>query len=802
LEQALRRAERLIEGGRAQEAVELLTPLVESHRWVADVHYMLGYARVSTGDIWGALGEYERALELSHDPGYWPPLASLYTQMELNAHALKALRQSLRHPDYIPPESYEGMRQALTMMEEVVAQMSHSLGIPVRRVEKGLYEMEEGIRDLNQSDYASSAAASQRAVRVLGDWPPPHNNLSLALFYDGHPEEAVAAARKVLAHDPDNVQALSNAVRFLTWSEREEEARTLWARLEDVEPQDATERIKIAEAFAILGEDESVYRVLRPLDKAEAQQELSPEFVKEVQFFLAVAEANTGRRGAKRRLRDVRDRYPQADVFLAALADRQPGPNWSERYPYFASSELLPRHAMQEWVDLVSRQGGMSEKGYRDRVVDFARRFPQIVPAAEKMIWEEALVDMGLPILILLDTPQARQVLRRFGSSQVGDDDDRMQALTHLAEVGEIGPDTMVRIWADGEWREVQMRQYEISDEYVSEYEPEVAELLNTALEAFKQEKLQRAERLFRRAIELEPRAKQAYHNLGALYSHQGKQEQAREMLRAAIEIDPLYVMPRCNLALLLLGDDDVQGAEEMLGPLANVTRFNPQDMAFYTYTQARILLEQDNYDAARRSLQMALEMQPEYEPAKDLLERLETLEPLRHLQDAFSSFIEEQRNRKHARRLRLQAKLRTFDPSLPKALTLYTKDALKGMGDEIIPWGGWSGLRKAELVQEIVNVLSDTEHLADIVESLDDGERAALREVLDMGGRMSWAEFDARYGNDLDESPYWNYHEPETAMGRLRLRGLLVEATVSGELLVALPVELREPLIAILRRH
>ena len=297
-----------------------------------------------------------------------------------------------------------------------------------------------------------------------------------------------------------------------------------------------------------------MYRVLRPLDKAEAQQELSPEFVKEVQFFLAVAEANTGRRGAKRRLREVRDRYPQADVFLAALADRQPGPNWSERYPYFASSELLPRHAMQEWVDLVSRQGGMSEKRYRDQVVDFARRFPQIVPAAEKMIWEEALVDMGLPILILLDTPQARQVLRRFGSSQVGDDDDRMQALTHLAEVGEIGPDTMVRIWADGEWREVQMRQYEISDEYVSEYEPEVAELLNTALEAFKQEKLQRAERLFRRAIELEPRAKQAYHNLGALYSHQGKQEQAREMLRAAIEIDPLYVMPRCNLALLPAG--------------------------------------------------------------------------------------------------------------------------------------------------------------------------------------------------------------------------------------------------------
>jgi len=56
----------------------------------------------------------------------------------------------------------------------------------------------------------------------------------------------------------------------------------------------------------------------------------------------------------------------------------------------------------------------------------------------------------------------------------------------------------------------------------------------------------------------------------------------------------------------------------------------------------------------------------------------------------------------------------------------------------------------------------------------------------------MPWAEFDARYGNDLKESPYWNYHEPQTLMGRLRLYGLLVEATVEGELFVAVPFDLR----------
>ncbi|HUV88698.1 MAG TPA: hypothetical protein VMY80_03520, partial [Anaerolineae bacterium] len=55
------------------------------------------------------------------------------------------------------------------------------------------------------------------------------------------------------------------------------------------------------------------------------------------------------------------------------------------------------------------------------------------------------------------------------------------------------------------------------------------------------------------------------------------------------------------------------------------------------------------------------------------------------------------------------------------------------------------------------------------------------------------WQDFEARYGSDLEESPYWEWHAPETTMGRLRGRGLLAETTVDGELRVVVPVELRE---------
>jgi hypothetical protein len=114
--------------------------------------------------------------------------------------------------------------------------------------------------------------------------------------------------------------------------------------------------------------------------------------------------------------------------------------------------------------------------------------------------------------------------------------------------------------------------------------------------------------------------------------------------------------------------------------------------------------------------------------------------------------------------------------------------------------WGGWSALRKAELIEELVSGLQDRANLRKIVADLGEKEQDALRHVLTGGGWMRWEDFDAAYGNDLEESRYWNFHVPETAMGRLRMRGLLVETTVDGELRVAIPVDLRAKLEDILR--
>jgi len=790
LQKTLNRADDLIAQGHAQAAIDLLEPLLASHPRVAKLHYYVGYAHAETGDPWGALTACERAMELSQDPGYWLPLALLYLDLELNAHALHAFRQVLKRPADIP--TIGDMREVVASLEQSILVVTHELGISASQVEQGLRHMEDGLRALHGHDFPACIAANRRAIKLLAGWPPPRNNLSLALFHSGQPEKAIATARQMLAQSPDNVQALSNAIRFLAWTGRETEARALWPQLKGITPLDSSERLKMAEAAAILNQDELVYQLLKPLDHPRAAREQTPAASWWVQFFLAVAEVNTGRRAARRRLRALQDDAPWAGDLLAALEAGKPGPGWADRFPYYHSSELLPSQRVQEFIQLASREDEMPPQRFRSQVARFAARFPQIVLMAEKMIWEDDEPTGGLAILATVATPALHAALRRFGLSQAGEDQDRMQALVSLMQAGEITQDDTLRVWSDGQWREVQLRQYEISDEPTTRYAPEVAELLNQAMRAFQQDDYEQAEHLFRHALALDPGAKEAYNNLGTIYARRGEHEQAKEMYRAVLEIDPTYAFPRCNLAAYLLDEDDIEGAEAMVEPLADVARLRPQEAAFYSYTEARILIHREEYDAARRALQVALEFHPDYGPAQDLLERLDAATSL---ETGYEIYLEERRKRDRARRARLQTKLSISQPSVSEALSIYTKEALTAMARVVLLWGGWSGLRKAELLQRIIERLQDPDNLERIVTDLHERERAALRQVLAHGGHMPWRDFDAEYGNDLGESPYWIYHKPETVMGRLRLRGLLVEATVDDELLLTVPTELRHAL-------
>ncbi|MGD1994950.1 MAG: tetratricopeptide repeat protein, partial [Anaerolineae bacterium] len=744
---------------------------------------------------WAALESHERALSLGHDPSLWIPLAGLYVELGLTAHALRAARRAIRfQPDH---PVIDDLRLEVAAMEQYVQETAEELGLPANRFEQGVRVMEQGQRALYQHEYRASIAASRQAIKLLGDWPPPHNNLSVTLFFDGQPEGAIARLLRVLEQYPDNIHALSNAIQFLVWTGRREEAAALWVGLRAITPEIGDLRAKAADAAAAMEDDARVYELLEPLAGGRGVRPDLPGLDWRGGFFHAVAEANLGRRGARRRLRAFLAGVPGFERWLVALDEGKPGPGWAERFPYFAISDLLPRSQVQAFVELLGREEEMSPERFQREIDRFVERFPQLAVMGEKIIWEEMEPEAGVMMLAAVGTPQAHAALRRYGLSQAGDDDSRMEALLRLAEAGEIPPDETLRVWQEGAWREVEVRGYLIGDDEGPEHSPEAARALQAGLEAFRREDLDQAERLLLEVVDLEPEAKGAYNNLGALYARRGEHDRAKEMFRAALEIDPLYVYPCCNLVNYLLDEGDVAGAMEMLRPLADRTRFQPQEMALYAHTEARVLIKQEELEAARDTLAMAEEVAPGYEPVQELLQRLESILSDRGF---VHSFWEDQRKRDRAKRRRLQAGLTTADPTLAEALPLLTKNALTGTAREVLPWGGWSALRKAELIERLIEGLTDRDSLKDVISALDEEEGDALREVLARGGHMPWQAFDEAYGNDLDESRYWNWHEPETTMGRLRLHGLLVEAMVEGELVVAVPRELRpllKPMLA-----
>jgi tetratricopeptide (TPR) repeat protein len=799
--EVLERADALLEQGKAEEVVALLEPAVEKHPRSPDAHYLLGCAYVDTGDLWGGIRAIERALSLGGDRSDAVTLVMPYAQVGLRVHFLRTFRRARLWLRDLP--SFDAIQEAVSLAEEEMAELAEQLGLSTRQMEEGLYHMEEGELALQQNDWATSMAASRRAIRYLGDWPPPHNNLSLALFYGGQPEEAIAEVRHVISVMPDNIHALSNGIRFLAWTGRESEARDLWARLRTIEPRHVDLQIKIAEAAAALGQDADVYRLLSPLDQddlSEVRRGLSDR----AKLHLAIAEANLGRRGARRKLEALKGTHSLADEVLAAFKAGKPGPGWADRYPYFHSSALLSREQLDELLGLVKQQETMDEERFRREIARFVRRYPQAVLAAEKLIWEENLVDSGVTMLHLLDTPEAHAALRRFGLSQAGEDAQRMNALQTLSEAGKIGPDEPLRVWLEGEWKDVLMRQLLISDEPMRTYDPAVIDLVVEATEASLEGDDQRADELYQRVLELEPRNREAHLNLGTIYVQRGEVERGKEMLRTALEIDPLYVHARCNLALLTLEEGNVEAAGAMIVPLGQVTRFYPEEMALYSYVQARILVAREEYDAARNLLQLSLEMEPDFGPSQELLLRIRLSHGLQEMIDGFSEnmrkMTEASRKRSRTKRLKIQRELTTSSPGLPEALPLYLKNALTAMARIVMPWGGWSTLNKAALAERIAETLIDADELARVVADLDEEARAALREVVEAGATMPWGDFDARYDNDLEEVPEWDYHLPQTVMGQLRLHGLLVEATVDGELLVTIPAELRAGLGEILR--
>ena len=781
LERSIEQAHELLEAGRAEDAIELLEPLVKRYPRDSYLFSILGFAHARNGDLWECAELYRKSLSLERDPAVEGSLAFVYMDLGLQCLALELLRKLARRPE--PQPISEQLHTFISMIEQDVQNLAEELRLSASQTEQGLRFMEEAQIYLHNGEYPQSIQIGRKAIKILGDFPPPRNNLALALCFSGHLQEAIETSLQTLEKFPDNMLALSNLVRFYTLSGQRDAARSIWERLRLLDPNSLNVKLGLLEAAEYMEQDQVVYELLKSLDPDELtlRQKLA----------LAIAEANLGKRSARKRLVELEESMPAAAEMLKALMAGKKGIGLAERFSYIHIPDLLPHDQFDILMRIMQRAEENPTPQVRKDLERFVERYPQVILAGEKMLFETTNPRMGISFLTALGVPAAYAVLRDFGLSQVGDDNLRMQALLALQKAEQIGVGEKLQVWQEGRWSDVTLVSYEIR-EAERPYSAQVNNLIERGTKALEKGRDKEAEQLLQRALELEPAAAEAYNNLGVIYARRDEDERARAAYQKAIEARPLHVMARCNLAVFLLGEDKLEAAREMLEPLVEVKAFTPAEIAFLSYMRARIAIEEKHYQEARNQLDLALQINPEFQLAQKLMQHLEMLE---NLATGWGNWQERAAARQSAARARQQKQITRQDAQLKDVFDLYSKDTLVAMGRIIALWGGWSALKKAPLQEFLAEQMQSPAVLENLVAGLSEQERQALRFALEQGGAYDWQAFDQAYGNDLDELAYWQYHEPASVMGRLRLRGLLAEATVDGKLLLIVPLEVRQPL-------
>jgi hypothetical protein len=154
---------------------------------------------------------------------------------------------------------------------------------------------------------------------------------------------------------------------------------------------------------------------------------------------------------------------------------------------------------------------------------------------------------------------------------------------------------------------------------------------------------------------------------------------------------------------------------------------------------------------------------------------------------------------------LRIKLKIRST-PIRPNALLeeilpRYNKESLEGMAKIIQIPSPRTGLRKEELEKKISTHLRNLKVLEGRIKILESRERHALQDLISREGCMPWDEFAKEYGDDLEDSIYWNIYPPKTLMGRLKANGLITEGSFNDKAWIIIPHELKPLLQTILDR-
>jgi tetratricopeptide (TPR) repeat protein len=553
-------------------------------------------------------------------------LAMAYVKNQWTALALAMGHRALEQdPDN---EKAEDVRRLVSVLEPLVNEQISMMGLAGPDGLECL-TMHDRVRSLlAQGRYAKAAEIAEQLAGRRPRFAPAYNNGAEAYFHDGQPAQAIALLQRLLGFEPDNVYALCNLVRFLCASGKVEDARRHAEQLKAIQPTVKDLAVKQAEALAWLGDDAGVLAVFeqgRELEGGEGPQDDALLY-----HLAAVAACRQGREEEARDCwRSALRAVPHFELARSNLADLdlpvgERNAPWSYPFNYIVPKKLIG--------GLLTRLPAGQGKGADEAVRAEAQRYLEAHPEVDGLV--PLLLDrsdregreLALHLAGLFRTPVMLQAVRDFALGQRGPDRLRVQA-SHLADQAGLMPPGPRRLWLGGEWHDTRTLNYEIYTGAVERHHaPGVFDLLNQSMDALQAGEPERAERVLRKALAIDPDDPVVMNNLAVACAQQGREDESEAISIRLHERHPDYLFGRTALANLASERGEVDRARELLKPLLDRQRLHVGEFISLCMAQVQLALAEGNRQQVEQWLGMWRQVTPDHPSLGSFEARLQSM--------------------------------------------------------------------------------------------------------------------------------------------------------------------------------
>jgi Tetratricopeptide repeat. len=439
LEEILSRVQALQEEKKYEEALQVLDEAPPHLRRRPELLMVRGVLQASLGNLQEAMLTLEEAQRRDPDNllTYYL-LGLMYDEMDLTAHARRALREFVEYRDILPGKLVKEAQEFLDELEDLLTHFAKAMGLPLDRAEEAVYELELGKRATETGDVSSALRHFRRASSLAPRWIAPRGLEGEVLLMDGQPRKAIEVAEQLLKDSPGLQPAIIILVRAHLMLGNREAAEAAARSLRGLSVDSPASLESVVLTLGYLNDDAEIYRLYRQHRHLIKEIEDAPSLI-----VIGSAAANLGHFRTARRLWEQAMSYPGGlaealSALMAAAIRKAPGPGIADRYPTFQFVQLMPNRVAREMNELLElwETGEIDRKPFQKRLRGLVARYPIVFSQLVQMFRESASRFLWIDVLALLGHPGGRGGTPALRLSQKGKLAERMVALQSLDEEG------------------------------------------------------------------------------------------------------------------------------------------------------------------------------------------------------------------------------------------------------------------------------------------------------------------------------------------------------------------------------